>query len=1210
MSRRLDRSGRPARQTRTRRLTLELLEGRDLMTAIPPVTTTADSGTGSLRAAIIALDADPVLGADTISFAIPGSGPQTIALQSPLPVITHAVAIDGTTQTGYFPNDTPLVVIDGSGAGAGANGLTLTAGADGSTIRGLAIVGFTADPTSGAGGNGIYLAGSVGSNSIQGCYLGVGADGSTAKANTSGILVLSPNNTIGGLTSNPLTTDLISGNTYAGVILGGSSATGNVVAGDSIGTNAASTGAAGNQQYGVVVMTSGNTIGGTAAGAGNVISGNTGPNTSMTTGPIGAGILFEGKASSNLVEGNKIGTNASGSAVLPQSNGYSNVYGIYFGTPGNTSNDSLVQETVGGTVAGAGNLISGNFTGITGNVASSLIAGNTIGLNLAGTATIGNGNGILLGAGLTTIGGTTPLARNIISGSNTATGAAGTGFDLSGDSDLVEGNFIGLTSGGLAATGTGNVVGMNLNLTNSTIGSTVIGASNLIAGNSSDAILLLGFDTSIQAGDGNDSLIGNVIGLDIQGNPDPNAGNGINVTVSAPSTTPTTPLPLDDTIGGTALGAGNTIAYSGGAGVVVNDGYPTGITGLSIRGNSIFGNAKLGIDTQGTGVPTASTLFLNGVSVANGQVTVTGVYFAAPGTTVSVDLFADGTDSTGFGQGKVFLGTVNTTTSGSGFAVFTPSFPVPASGTNGFSATVTDAGGNTSDFTENFPTPTNLPVANLVVQNSATSTSLVVGQTVTLVEKVFNLGPDAANNVVLYDPLPVSLSNVTLVTSQGTATLGANNMLSVNFGSLAPNTFAAVAITAQVSLSGTLVDQAGASSTVFDPNYLDNTTQQTLTVAQANAGPTTYLTIAETATPASALVSSPVTFTLSVGNAGPNSATNVLVNDFLPAGAILDGVTSSQGGPASVNGTYLSINVGPIAAGGIATVTIVVTPTAAGSITNSANVSGSPEFDTNKTSTNETSLTLPVTAGPPSIHFYLAQNAFPATGAPGVFQAFTMTVENFGPDVATNVFLIDNLPADVTFYRATPSQGGNPSLTGSQLSENFGTLAAGAVASLQLIIIPNAIGTITNVAGVYTPDVPSAAPSFAISSVSIVAGPSVTALNGFGGNAQLVISFNEDLNPTTATNPANFQLVAMGTNGKTTGKTINIASITYNSISHSVMILPAQALDPKQYYKITVFGSTASGVTDTLGRKLSSTLYGPAGGNFSALFFAGSLPQL
>ena len=79
------------------------------------VSSTADTGTGSLREAIDDVDANG--GAATIDFAI-GTGQQTIDVFSPLPAITAPVIIDGTTQPGY--SGTPLIELDGAGAGAGS----------------------------------------------------------------------------------------------------------------------------------------------------------------------------------------------------------------------------------------------------------------------------------------------------------------------------------------------------------------------------------------------------------------------------------------------------------------------------------------------------------------------------------------------------------------------------------------------------------------------------------------------------------------------------------------------------------------------------------------------------------------------------------------------------------------------------------------------------------------------------------------------------------------------------------------------------------------------------------------------------------------------------------------------------------------------------------------------------------------------------------
>ena len=114
------------------------LQGQLLITdGIFFVTTTADSGPGSLRQAI--LDSNAATGStNTIDFDIPGQGVQTIAPASPLPAITNPVLIDGFSQPGY--DGTPLIELNGSQAGTG-DGLTIT-GPD-VTVRGLDINNFS-----------------------------------------------------------------------------------------------------------------------------------------------------------------------------------------------------------------------------------------------------------------------------------------------------------------------------------------------------------------------------------------------------------------------------------------------------------------------------------------------------------------------------------------------------------------------------------------------------------------------------------------------------------------------------------------------------------------------------------------------------------------------------------------------------------------------------------------------------------------------------------------------------------------------------------------------------------------------------------------------------------------------------------------------------------------------------------------------------------
>ena len=307
------------------------------------VTSTADSGPGTLRAAITALDSSGG-SFNTITFDLASSGVQTIILASPLPAITAPVDIEGNTEPGF--SGVPLVVISGASAGSGANGLTLASGSSGSTIQDLVVNGF--------GGDGIDIAST--NDSVFGCYIGTNAAGTTAVANGSGIYIGGSGATVGGTATGA--GNVISGNSNDGVTLDASG----LVEGNQIGTNAAGSAGVANGT-GIYVAGPGDTIGGPAAGAGNVVSGNT-----------DYGLTIDAPC---LVEGNEIGTNAAGTAAV------ANGSGIY---------DAGAGATIGGTTTGAGNSISDNSQ-------------DGIEVTSAATATItddaitGNATGILIGSG-------------------------------------------------------------------------------------------------------------------------------------------------------------------------------------------------------------------------------------------------------------------------------------------------------------------------------------------------------------------------------------------------------------------------------------------------------------------------------------------------------------------------------------------------------------------------------------------------------------------------------------------------------------------------------------------------------------------------------------------------------------------------------------------------------------------------------------------
>ena len=226
------------------------MEDRTLLSTFD-VTNTADSGSGSLRQAI--LDSNAATGeTNTIDFSIASGGVQKIFLQSALPEITNSVTIDGTSQPGY--TDYPLIEIDGTSAGPNANGLTISAGS--STVQGLDIVKFS--------GSGIDL-NSKGGDVIVSNIIGTDASGDFGLGNAgNGVLIDDvPDNVIG---TSLATGNVLSGNEDGLTIFGGG-ATGNLVQGNLMGTDASGANPLPNTDSGVAIIdASSNTIGGTTAG--------------------------------------------------------------------------------------------------------------------------------------------------------------------------------------------------------------------------------------------------------------------------------------------------------------------------------------------------------------------------------------------------------------------------------------------------------------------------------------------------------------------------------------------------------------------------------------------------------------------------------------------------------------------------------------------------------------------------------------------------------------------------------------------------------------------------------------------------------------------------------------------------------------------------------------------------------------------------------
>ncbi len=519
------------------------------------VTNLNDSGAGSLREAINCANSNP--GSDVITFNVAG----TINVLTQLPELndpTGGTTIDGSSAPGY--SGEPIVVLKGLGTSS-IDGIVITT--PNNNVKGLQIHEFR---------YGININGNLATNNIISNNY-IGNDGNTTKSNGRGVLIENaPNNIIGGSTIGDK--NVISGNP-GDIYIKGLEATGNKILGNLIGIDASGSLALGaSNQGGITIYNSpDNIIGGLNPGEGNVISGN------------GSGIyMILSSASGTIIQGNLIGTDISGTSAIGNSNA------IF-------SYQAIENSIIGGTIAGARNIISGNFRGIEIKGDNNLIQGNYFGTDITGSKKLGNGgsNITIINGKNNLVGGITIEARNIISNSS------GTGVFFGGNTSTdnkVQGNYIGTDVTGTLDFGNNSGIGIGgEGNERNIIGGTQPGAGNLISGNSTGINIRLCANNIVQ---------GNLIGTDLTGSIA--IGNNAGIWIESAS---------NNTIGGTVPEARNIISGNlHGIFIDYSNSYNTGAEGNIIQGNyigtDISGNSELGNTEYGVYIRGGSNNVIGG----------------------------------------------------------------------------------------------------------------------------------------------------------------------------------------------------------------------------------------------------------------------------------------------------------------------------------------------------------------------------------------------------------------------------------------------------------------------------------------------------------------------------------------------------------------------------------------------------------------------
>jgi uncharacterized repeat protein (TIGR01451 family) len=1194
------------------------------------VTDPGDGPTGdTLRWALLQVNADNE--PDLVQFNIPGSGVQAIHLASPLPTITNSVEIDGTTQPDY--QESPLIQIDGSALAGSSDGLVISAG--NSTVEGLAIVGFP--------GSAIVL-NSMGGNLIQATYLGVTSSGTQASPNQTGILIAgSSANTIGGAVGG--SANVISGNKGSGIEIetGSGVSTGNEILGNLIGTTSAGTAALGNGADGIEIDGAFNTqIGFPAIGAGNVISGNHGIGIDLTSG-----------ASGTFIQNNLIGVAAGGTTELGN------------GSDGIRLTDAP-QSQIGGTDLHEGNVIGGNAgNGISTSGATTGLAvqGNFIGTDATATLQLGNrADGVSLASSSNTIGGTIAGAGNAIEFNGS--GRTGAGVHLVGNVDhitilsnsIYQNAGLGINLGdGPTPNHPPGTPGPNdyqnypvLTLAQSD--GTATGLSGTLVSAPNAAILLQFFSSPTPDptgyGQGKTLINSAVVQTDNKGNASfsysvaggVSPGSVVSATATSASGN-TSEFSLDITAAGqvnlnvsaaaapSPVLAGGQLTYTivvanhgniPAHGVQLSDQLPNGVTVDSASISQGFfvpqmGNKLLAsVGTLAPGGSATMTIVVKPAASSVGTITdsatatsqepdadssdnsasVTTTVLAAADLSVALSAnpnpVADGSDIT-YTMALSNLGP-NVATGASAVLPLGPTVTfVSASSSTGtvsysggqvvaslgdlaalagasvqvvvqvnavgsLSETATVSSSSTQDpvAANNQSTAVTQvnPAADLGVSIAADPLPVTTDHDFQYVVTITNTGPDSGSGVVVTDTLPSGVTFLWASSDQGVAPTVNNGVVTLTLATLNAGASAKLTISVDpTALPGaSLTDTAAVTGQVADPHSANDQATFATTVRGVSD-----LAVTATAQPVAVYVGQNLAYKLTVSNLGPADEPDAVLTCPLPASVELVSAASSQGQAPSFAQGLITADLGPLAAGQSAEATFIVTPlaAAAGTLTSTFAVAGE-NFD--PASSNNTAQESVVVK--PAADVSVTISPAPAGPFDQVAWTFLVIVSDLGLSNASGVKANVSLPAGAQLIAATSSQGQAPITSASSVSAQFGSITAGASATLTITVKPMSVGSLalaaSGSASEFDPNPANNASSFTASvspSANLTVGLSSQYLTVLTGQSWMFTAIVGNTGPDAATNvvlqfPLGNSLIfdsctaSQGTSGPSAGKVV------------------------------------------------------------------------
>ncbi len=319
-------------------------------------------------------------------------------------------------------------------------------------------------------------------------------------------------------------------------------------------------------------------------------------------------------------------------------------------------------------------------------------------------------------------------------------------------------------------------------------------------------------------------------------------------------------------------------------------------------------------------------------------------------------------------------------------------------------------------------------VTDIMITNTNNQQSYFPGATSIYTVTVRNNGPRIATNVLVNSAIPAGITNFSWT---GNAANGTNTALNNTISSLLPGQSMVYTITMQIPLSftGNLVSIATANSSLTDNNTANNTATDTDT-----QGDEADVVITNTNDQLLYIPGGTSVYTVTVTNNGPLNATNILVQNAIPAGITNFSWTGNgaTGTDVNLNNTIVSLQPGQSR---VYTITMQIPPTLTGDLVSTATANSSIPDNTPANNTASDTDTLAEEAD-----VVITNTNNQVSYIPGGTSVYIITVTNNGPLNATNVLVQNAIPAGIINFSWT---GNGATGTDVNLNNTILNLASG-----------------------------------------------------------------------------------------------------------------------------------------------------------------------